>query len=280
MAPECYRHGDASKPIPLNSPRRPDSNETIPDSGGHLHTEVSPFLSLLTSIAMQTLRDLYDSIPLAEQNSTHSVPTLSDHWLKGYPYLCTLVPWASTFKLLALECYRHADTSRRIPFNSPCRAVSNETLPNSDGHWPTEVSASFSLLTFPVMLMLRNLYYLIPLDQRIPTHPVLMVSDRWLKGYPYFCALVPGVSTFTLLATDCYSHVDILRPIPFNSSHQADSNPSCPGLVRGLLLKLSPLLYFYFPLFITLVKLPLRTSSPLMLSRLALINIFPIPVSK
>jgi len=40
---------------------------------------------------MWTLRELYHSIPLAEWNPTQSVPTLSDRWFKGYPYLCTLV---------------------------------------------------------------------------------------------------------------------------------------------------------------------------------------------
>jgi len=52
---------------------------------------------------MRTLRNLYYSIPLAEQIPTHSVPTLSDHWLKGYPYLCTLVPHAGTFRLSSLD---------------------------------------------------------------------------------------------------------------------------------------------------------------------------------
>ena len=261
LPPNLYMHADASKSIPFNSPHWADSNETLPDSGWYLLTEVSPFRFLLTSIVMQTLEELYYPIPLTEHNPRHSVPTLSDHWLKGYPYLCTLVPQASTFTLLAPECYRHTDISRTIPFNSPCRADSNETLPDSGRHPPLEVSASFSLLTSTAMKMLRNLHYPIPLDRRIPTHPVPTLSDPWLKGYLYLCTLVPQVRTFTLLATECYSHADTLRPISFNSPHQVNSNISCPGLVGGLLLKLSPLLYFYSPLFVTLVRLPLRTSS-------------------
>jgi len=48
----------------IRFPRRADSNEILPDSGGHLPTEVSAFFILLTSIAMRTLRNLYHSIPL------------------------------------------------------------------------------------------------------------------------------------------------------------------------------------------------------------------------
>jgi len=108
---------------------------------------------------MQTLRDLYHLIPLAERNSTHPVPTLSDHWLKSYPFFCTLVPRASTFKLLATGCYGHADALRPIPFDSPGRADSNETLPYSGGHLPTEVSAFFILLTSIAMWTLQELYH-------------------------------------------------------------------------------------------------------------------------
>ena len=98
-----------------------------------------------------------------------------------YPYFCTLVPQASTFKLLATKCYRHADTSRPIPFNSPWRVDSNQTLSDSCGHLPTEVSASFSILTSTAMRMLRNLHHSIPPERWIPTHPVLILSDHWLK---------------------------------------------------------------------------------------------------
>jgi len=76
----------------------------------YLPTEVSAFFSLLTSIvAMWTLRDQYHPIPLVGRKPMHSVLTLSDHWFKGYPYFCTLVLRASTFKLLATECYSFLD---------------------------------------------------------------------------------------------------------------------------------------------------------------------------
>ena len=92
----CYSYADALKPIPFDSPRRADSNEALPDPGGHLPAEVSTFFTLLPSIAMFTLQELYHSIPLAEGHPMHSVRILSDRWFKGYPHLCTLVLRAST----------------------------------------------------------------------------------------------------------------------------------------------------------------------------------------
>jgi len=157
---------------------------------------------------------------------------LSAHWLKGYPYLCTLVPRAGTFKLLATECYRQADTSKPIPFDSSQRADSNDALPDSGGHLPAVVSAFFSQLTCIAMRTLRNVYHSIPLAKRIPTHPVPRLSDHWLMGYPYFCASVLSVSTFRLMATDCYRHADASKPIPFNSPWPADSNGTLPASGR------------------------------------------------
>ena len=148
--------------------------------------EISALFILLTSIAIQTLRTLYHSIHLDRQNPTHPVPMLSDYWLNGYAYFCTFILWVSTFKLLTTECYRHADTSRPIPFDSPRRADSNDTLPNSGRHLPAEVSALFILLTSIAMRTPRNLYHSIPLNLRIPTDLVLLLSNRWLNGYTYF----------------------------------------------------------------------------------------------
>ena len=107
--PDCYSHVDAAKPIPFDSPRRADSNENLPDSGGYLPTEISAFFTLLTSIAMWTLRQLYHSILLAERNLTDSLRTLSDRMFKGYPYFCTVVLRARTFQLLATEDYCFLD---------------------------------------------------------------------------------------------------------------------------------------------------------------------------
>jgi len=160
--------------------KRADSNEGLPDSTGHLPVpgEVSAFVCQLTTIAMRTLRNLHHSIHLYLRIPTHPGPTLSDHWLNGYPYLWTLVLRVSTFKLLATRCYRHVDASRPTPFDSPRRADSNGTLPNSAGQLPAEVSPFFSLLTSTAMWTLRNLHHSIPLYLRIPTHPVPKLSDH------------------------------------------------------------------------------------------------------
>jgi len=157
---------------------------------------------------MQTLRDLYHLIPLAQRYSTHSVLTLSHHCLNCYPFFCTLVPRASTFKLLATGCYRHVDSSRPIPFDSPGRVDSNETLTDSGGHLPAEVSAFFTLLTFIAMWTLQELYHAILLAEGNPTHASQTLSDCWFKGYPYICTLVLRACTFKLLATECYYCLD------------------------------------------------------------------------
>jgi len=189
---------------------------------------------------MRTLRNLYHSIPLDQQIPMHTVPMLSNHWLNGYAYFCTLVSSASTFKLLATGCYRHADASGPIPLDSPRRADSNETLPDSGRHLPAEVSPFLSLLTSPAMRTLRNLHHSIPLDRRIPTHPVPTLSDHWLKGYPFFCTCVPQVSIFKLLATECYRHADAARPIPFDSPRRADSNETLPDSAGHLPAEICP----------------------------------------
>jgi len=132
---------------------------------------------LLSATGMRTLRDLYHLIPLAERNSTHSVPTLSDRRLKGYPSFCTLVPPVSTFTVLATGCYRHEDTQRPIPFSSPRQADSNEALPDSAGHLPSELSAFFILLTAIAMRTLRNLYHSIRLSERTPITPFPTLAD-------------------------------------------------------------------------------------------------------
>jgi len=57
-----------------------DSNEALPDFSGHwpLPGEVSAFFSLLTSIAIRTLRDLYQSIPLSKRIPMRPFLTLAD----------------------------------------------------------------------------------------------------------------------------------------------------------------------------------------------------------
>ena len=160
---------------------------TLPDSSRHLPSEISAFFIVLTAIAKRTLRNLYHSIPLDRWIPTHPVPMLSDRWFKGYPNICTFVLRASTFESLATECYRNADALRPIPFNSPRREGSNETLPDSARHLAAGISAFFIQRTAIATRTLRNLYHSIPLDRQIPTDPLPMLSDRWLNGHAYFC---------------------------------------------------------------------------------------------
>jgi len=174
-----------SLPLCEPVPMRPfltlaDCNEAQPDSSGHRREpcKVSAVFFLLTSLAMRTLRNLYHSIPLDRRIPTDPVPMLLDRWLNGYASFCTWVPPASTFKLLATRCYRYAGASRPILFDSPRRADSNETLPDSGGHLPPEVSAFFTLLTSIAMWTLQDLYHSIHLTEGNPTHSVRTRSDR------------------------------------------------------------------------------------------------------
>ena len=142
------------------------------------------------------------------RNPRQSVPTVFKDRLKGYPFFCTLVPQASTFKLLATGSYRHEDTSRPILLNSPRSADSNETLPDPGGHLPPQVSAIFSLMPTIPMWSLRDLCHSIPLAEGNPTHTVRRLSVHWFKGYPSFTTLVLQASTFKLSATKCYGFLD------------------------------------------------------------------------
>jgi len=178
-------HALPSSLIPFITPKQGDSNKALPDSSRDLLVpgDISAFVFLLTSIAMQTLRDRYHSIPLDQRIPMHRYPKLWDQWQNGYPYFCTLVLQVSAFKLLATECYRHADTLGPIPFNSPRRADSNETFPDSGGHLPTEVSPFFTLLTSITMRTIQNLYYSIPLGEQTPMRPFLTPAHICLLRY-------------------------------------------------------------------------------------------------
>jgi len=142
---------------------------------------------------------------------------LSDRWVQSYPNICTLVTWASIFKLLATECYRRADATRPILFDSPHWVDSSETLPDPSRHLPAEVSPFLSLLTSITMQTLRNLYHSFPLAERIPTHSVPKLSGHWLNGYPYFYTLVHWQvfsNCWLLSATGMQTFRDIYHSIP------------------------------------------------------------------
>ena len=128
------------------TPKPAGSNEALPDSSGHrpVSCEVSAFFFMLTSVAMRTLRELYQSILLTERIPMRPFLTLAD---------------------------------------------SNEALPDSSRHQPVpgKVSAFFFLLTSIAIRTLQDLYHLIPLNRRIPTHVVPIMSDGWLNRYAYLC---------------------------------------------------------------------------------------------
>jgi len=140
---------------------------------------------------MWMLRNIYHLIPLNWRIPTHPVLVLSNNWLKSYQYFCTLVPWASMFKLWTPKCYKHADTLRHIRFNFPCWADSNETLSDSGRYLPAEVSPFFSLQTSIAMLNLRNLYHLISLGEWTPMRPFLTLADICPLRYQPFCPFWP-----------------------------------------------------------------------------------------
>ena len=219
---------DASRPIPFDSPRRADSNRTLPDSGRHLPTAVSPFFSLLTSIAMHTLRNLYHSIPLDWRIPTHPVPMLSDRWLKGYPNLCTWVPQVSTFKLLATECYRHADTLRPISFNSPRRAEFNALCPDT----VRPLVEGLSILLYfssPSKCFQIVGCWVLQACEHLETYTIWFASANGLQWGPSRLWLTSahwGICLFH--PADIYSYVDALRATLFNSPRWGESNALCP----------------------------------------------------
>ena len=118
FAAEGYKHATASSLIPLNSARRAESNELSPESGAPLAGELLPFLHLLTATDMSPPRALYHSICLIRRIQMVRFPTRSDHGWWSYLILCTFVPRASTYRLFAIEGYKHATASSLIPLNS------------------------------------------------------------------------------------------------------------------------------------------------------------------
>ena len=84
-------------------------------------------------------------------------PTRSDRWWWSYLLVSTFVSQASTFRLFAAECYKHAIASWLIPLNSSRRAESNGLSPGSGARLAGKLSPFLSLLTAIGMLQLRSL---------------------------------------------------------------------------------------------------------------------------
>ena len=74
--------------------------DVAPEYRAHkTHRTQSPHYESQDATRPYPMQDGFLLMPLAERIPTHPALTLSDHWLKGYPYLCTLVP------LPVLSCF-------------------------------------------------------------------------------------------------------------------------------------------------------------------------------
>jgi len=217
FAAECYKHATASSLIPLNSSCRAESNELSPGFGAPLAGELSPLLTLLTATGMPPPRALYHSIRLVRRIQMVRFTTRSDRWWWSYLLVCTFVHRASTYRLFAAECYKHATASSLIPWNSSCRAESNELSPGTGVPLAGELSPSLTLLTATGMPPPRALYHSIRLIRWILMVRSPALADPWPMSYHSFSP------------DDSYKHATASSLIPFDLSHPADSNGPLPG---------------------------------------------------
>jgi len=143
--------------------------------------------------------------------------TRSDCWWWSYPLVCTFVHRASTYRLFAAECYKHATASSLIPLNSSCRDGSNELSPGTGVPLAGELSPSLTLLTATGMPPPRALYHSICLVRRILMVRSPALADPWPMSY------------HSVSPDDSYRHATASSLIPFDSSCPADSNGPLPG---------------------------------------------------
>ena len=194
----------------------------------------------MTATGMPPPRALYHSIRLVRRIQMVRFPTRSDRWWWSYHLVCTLVPRASTFRLFAVEGYKHATASGLIPLNSSHQAESNEPSPGSGAPLAGELSPFLTLLTATGMPPPRALYHSIRLVRRIQMVYFPTRSDRWWWSYHLVCTLVPRASTFRLFAAEGYKPATASSLILLNSSRRAESNEPSPGSGAPLAGELSP----------------------------------------
>jgi len=180
-------------------------------------------------------RALYHSVRLVRRIQMVRCTTRSDRWWWSYLLVCTFVHWASTYRLFAAECYKHATAWGLIPLNSSCRAESNGLSPGSGAPLAGELSALLTLLTATGMPLPRSLYHSIRLVQRILMVRSLALADPWLISYHSFSP------------DDTYRHATTSSLIPFDPSRPADSNGPLADPIRHLADELSSTLYSCFP---------------------------------
>jgi len=164
----------------------------------------------MTATGMPPPRALYHSIRLVRRIQTVRFTTRSDGWWWSYLLVCTFVHRASTYRLFAAECYKHATASSLIPLNSSCRAESNELSPGSGAPLAGELSPFLTLLTATGMPPPRALYHSIRPVRRVLMVRSLALADPWLMSYHSFSP------------DDSYRHATTLCLIPFDSSRPAD----------------------------------------------------------
>jgi len=162
-------------------------------------------------------------------------PTRSHRWPWSYPLVCTFVHRASTNRLFAAECYKHATASSLIPLNSSRRAGSNELSPGSGAPLAGELSPSLTLLTATGMPPPRALYHSIRLVRRVLMVRSPALADPWLMSYHSFSP------------DNSYRHATASSPIPFDLSCPAEPNGPLPESIGPLAMELPSGLYFCSP---------------------------------
>ena len=162
-------------------------------------------------------RALYQSVCLIRRIQMVRFTTRSDRWWWSYLLVCTFVHRASTYRLFAAECYKHATASSLIPLNSSCRAESNELSPGTGVHLAGERLPSLTLLIATGMSPPRALYHSIRLVRRILMVDSPALADPWPMSYHSFSP------------DDSYRPATTSSLILFDSSRPADPNGPLPG---------------------------------------------------
>ena len=185
---------------------------------------------------MLPLRAIHHSNRLSEGNPMTVSSTLADICLASY------------HSLQSTDSYRHATSSRHIPFDSSRRAGSNELPPDSIRPLVLELVSFLTLATRgpstpnytyielqcpTVMPPLRAIYHSIRLSERIPMRISLTLADACLADY------------HSLQSIDSYrpGHATSLSHIPFDSSQRADSNVALPDSISLLAVEIALILY-------------------------------------
>jgi len=164
----------------------------------------------MTATGLPPPRALHHSIRLARRIQMVHLLTRSDRWWWSCLLVCTFVHRASTYRLFAAECYKHATASSLIPLNSSCRAESNELSPGSGAPLAGELSPLLTLLIATGMPTPRALYHSIHLVRRIQMVRLPTRSGTWLRSYLLLCIPVSAAYTSRVFSAIGYKHTPAL----------------------------------------------------------------------